>query len=1169
MAKEEGYEKKHKQALAKIANQIDYLYEVFTKEVASLSVGLEGMPADKPFRLSDYPITEKRLKKIIEKLAKELDICIVNGVRSQWTLANKKNDELCNVVFGKMVDKLTKEQARYYYTSNGPALEAFLARKVKGLGLSQRVWNYADMSREMVERTLELGIKTGEPAAEIARDLKQYLKFPDKLFRRVRDEEGRLHLSKAASEFHPGPGVYRSSYKNALRLAATETNIAYRSSDHLRQVQLDFVVGIEVHLSNNHTCLDSKGRPQPFYDICDELKGKYPKWFDFKGWHPNCRCFITTILKTPEELARDADGIDRGSVNEVKSLPDNWNAWLERNRDRIDRAEARGTLPYFLRDNEWAWNDDIPMPGEEGGEPTRNALGVAIVRHASRTPEQIEDIKRRWNERQIAYNDAELVLRLADSIPDLEEYWKGEFELGRLQKLRKEYERGKFRSYSTLRDHAQIMLDILKDFREEFKILDHPWEALKKFGPFQCLSARDNILRTMAKYATLSDREKAEKYRFEAQWIEDHRKGAFPTWELAKETYLKAAREMEWKIEWADAKSELDSLALDPVADQTLVEQARALVGKDRAAFDNIISQLKEQIKIDALISQIEGFKGPYKNLTARLYEVENVAGAISSRDESRLSMIKNLAEMLIDQFENQKTDAERFLADDRVSDEAKQELRVALDGQLFGPLSKALQRAQDEVTAYQYRESAKELLANDGALLRAWSSSLVQKLEEVASGHITELIHVETWIRNALSVVDAWDRLLDRLTEHEGYYTKSSTFLSLLSKAQDAKITYNLTELSVALDSLDKEKARLEKEKQYREQVEREFASMSASVDRIKSQNPTDAELLRMIAEYGSAFKVRKLKEARTAYQAVLKKATELGIGYSAGGRETLQELLARLGDKAPKTIVHLQESIDKYESSYRYGDEVKKHKQEIEDTMFDWLSRQDLGMNVNARNLDAILNSWFKNTFETASSNGYLGSAGDLSVEQGGIPEYHSRLSASHEMFIGGSSYDSKHQLKRREYEKYGNLLNPDILASLEDNKADGYGEVLVRFKRSMVIATFTPCDSLNAGYQPTLVTDPKACSFDGSSLGRLPVNFQGTPSFDELFNKCIRVYCELQYHGDLTPDCVESIAFPYDLNDAKYAKEKSVALKWKAIGVTIYYRTGSWGNFKLNIL
>ena len=55
------------------------------------------------------------------------------------------------------------------------------------------------------------------------------------------------------STSHPGRGVYRSSYMNARRLAATETNIAYRTADHLRWQKMDFVVGIEIVLSDNHT----------------------------------------------------------------------------------------------------------------------------------------------------------------------------------------------------------------------------------------------------------------------------------------------------------------------------------------------------------------------------------------------------------------------------------------------------------------------------------------------------------------------------------------------------------------------------------------------------------------------------------------------------------------------------------------------------------------------------------------------------------------------------------------------------------------------------------------------------------------------------------------------------------------------------------------------------
>ncbi len=124
----------------------------------------------------------------------------------------------------------------------------------------------------------------------------------------------------------------------------------------MRWQQLDFIVGIEIHLSNNHTCLDRKGKPKPFYDICDELKGKYPKDFKFTGWHPHCRCIATTIFKTEEEMAADDEAILNGeqpsdpaeSDNAVKELPDNFNKWVEDNEERIARAKS---LPYFIRDN--------------------------------------------------------------------------------------------------------------------------------------------------------------------------------------------------------------------------------------------------------------------------------------------------------------------------------------------------------------------------------------------------------------------------------------------------------------------------------------------------------------------------------------------------------------------------------------------------------------------------------------------------------------------------------------------------------------------------------------------------------------------------------------------------------------------------------------------------
>jgi hypothetical protein len=269
------------------------------------------------------------------------------------------NKDLCDRVFGENKNRLTPEQKRRYYSNNDKALEAFLARKTAGLNLSDRVWKYTSQFKAEIEMGLDLGLREGMSAAEMAIDLKQYLQYPDKLFRRVRDQHGQLHLSKAAKAFHPGAGVYRSSYKNARRLAATENNIAYHTADHERWQRLDFVVGIEVRLSNNHTI-----NGVPYTDMCDDLAGKYPKTFKFVGWHPLCRCNVLSILKSDEELMQENEAILEGrepdphSVNEVKDVPDNFKKWIIKNQDRIEKAEKRGTLPYFIKDNK-RYTDDV------------------------------------------------------------------------------------------------------------------------------------------------------------------------------------------------------------------------------------------------------------------------------------------------------------------------------------------------------------------------------------------------------------------------------------------------------------------------------------------------------------------------------------------------------------------------------------------------------------------------------------------------------------------------------------------------------------------------------------------------------------------------------------------------------------------------------------------
>ena len=398
------HDEQHLKNVQLYLKRIQELYKLASDEASKIGCSINGVDSSKPFNFEDYPQTKKKMDALLSKFKKSLEVSIVNGIDAEWALSNSKNDEIVNKAFGSKKDKLTDEQKKRYFNNNEDAKDAFIERKRNGLSLSDSVWDFTKRFKSEIEMGLDLGIRSGKSADQISRSLRDYLQNTNKLFRRYKDEHGILQLSKAAKAFHPGQGVYRSSYMNARRLAATETNIAYRTADHLRWKEMDFVVGVEIHLSNNHTCKGRDGKPHDFHDICDELQGKYPKDFKFTGWHPHCRCFVTSILKTPDELKSG-----KPSKNEVKELPSKFKEWYESNKERIDKAKS---LPYFIKDNFKDGEFIGQKPTENSpienkpieNKPKRNkpltTLEKAKIRQDARTKKQIADIQKRWDERK-------------------------------------------------------------------------------------------------------------------------------------------------------------------------------------------------------------------------------------------------------------------------------------------------------------------------------------------------------------------------------------------------------------------------------------------------------------------------------------------------------------------------------------------------------------------------------------------------------------------------------------------------------------------------------------------------------------------------------------------------------------------------------------------------
>ncbi len=334
----------HKKRTERYAHLIQQIYDRVAEEAAR-KASLAGYDPSKPFSFADFPMTQREILKLQAQLISEVKAVIMSGTSAEWKESNLVQDLVAKKVLTAYTgtNKHGDEFTRYFQT-NPDALKAFQERKDEGMNLSTRVWNLSEQYKTELEEAITAAIAPGTSAMELAAEVKKYLKEPDKRFRRIKEkmEDGTIkwHLSKNAKAYHPGQGVYRSSARNAQRLARTEINMAYRTAEQERWKQFDFVVGYEVKTTQNGHHVE---------DICDQLAGKYPKDFVFKGWHVQCLCYCLPILKTEEEFW-DLDE-DKPSVNSITEVPDNFKEWIRENSDRIEKATEKGTLPYFIKDN--------------------------------------------------------------------------------------------------------------------------------------------------------------------------------------------------------------------------------------------------------------------------------------------------------------------------------------------------------------------------------------------------------------------------------------------------------------------------------------------------------------------------------------------------------------------------------------------------------------------------------------------------------------------------------------------------------------------------------------------------------------------------------------------------------------------------------------------------
>lgn len=485
MAKKQTPQQQTQARIARTEAYAEKVRRLFAYTVNQICEMNKRMPDIENGIMYSFDGDSKKVQNEVEMLLRQLHsvttMAIKQGIELEWEQANAECDKLVQSCFGREVLKDPAFDA--YTTHNERAMNSFIARSERGLNLSDRVWKSVRQLREEMEVAITVSVGEGASAQQISKRVREYLDDPDLMFRRfrykagvkeIKDENGNVigeepiygrkwkkrikkddgtygWIDYDRDSYRTGAGVYKSSAKNAMRVARTETNIVYRRADNERWSQMDFVLGQRIQLSRQH----------PKEDICDKLQGDYPTEFVFEGWHPQCFCFVTPILVDADEMRKARQARLRGETytpkgKRITDYPQAFKEWVSDNKEQIIGSHDVGQDPYFVRHNydivqrilnpkqeptlletQNAQIDKLQQALQDGYLPKEAAvtldklrslaeagddaaqaeferraslLQAAAERLQARTSEKIAEIKQRWQDRS-DFNAQELQLQ--------------------------------------------------------------------------------------------------------------------------------------------------------------------------------------------------------------------------------------------------------------------------------------------------------------------------------------------------------------------------------------------------------------------------------------------------------------------------------------------------------------------------------------------------------------------------------------------------------------------------------------------------------------------------------------------------------------------------------------------------------------------------------------
>ena len=1193
------YDGLHLANIAKYIKSIDTLYNHYINECAKLGIatGLEP-DAKEPFSFDNAPANiRKKYTDLMWRMRQDVESVIAKGVEKEWRLSIAKNDEmiqhLCDMT------KMPKGFVKKLLVRNAAALDAFQARKTNGLGLSDRVWNIVEQTKGEMEMAIEISLSTGQPATQLSRDIRHLLKEPDMMYRRFRekkqlsdgtskwvkywrrkvvDDNGVTHWIKEPLE-KTGRGVYRSSYKNAMRLARTETNMAYHKADSDYWQNTDLVIGIKVGLSNNHTCKGVKG---VFFDICDELKGIYPKNFIFTGWHPQCRCIAVPVLPKENEvedyLKRMADGEDvegnYGFSGVVKDMPQGFVDWIAANEDRLTAMQIAGRLPFFIRDNiaegfKFGQGYDLNSGLRWSGNMFKTDESTGLLEVIDDTTAAQQDV--------LAKDLAQYSPEMQANFAELEKAW------GQKRGLSMSYE-----DANTGKENPFFYKKNGYDVNCQTCTVTH---ELRRRG-FNVEAICNDRKRVWKIYEKNGVGSKMEGYRI-GKWLK-------PDGTPARPYYAR---------EWAQKKygsSVVTEKRIDEYLNEMMRNDGRYEIcvdwkrGRSAHVFlaekkDGVIKFFDPQsgksnvwdkgkgrgYKYDCKLSQVGVVRIDNKLVNSKLAETFIPRGElkiyadpavlkaqrIEAAKQARLAKRTPEKEReLLEFWDKKKAEGDKRRWRERLLAKAEERHNKRTPEYIAEVMDKRNAELVRYKEAQEYIDRVKARYANNDWFKGDTTNVTDHVVYDVLDGkkvkrqwkvkhHLLDAERESMYIEAQLITIDRMRPIYNSMSSYKssfGSYQANLDKAKALVIAGDDEAAQAIFDGLKGFDAAEKRyidiKAYADAHPHKPGKPLTKIESAVKEAERLMNEgNVLDAE--KFIAD---AEKTRAINEASNAAKKAQREAKktvrDMPKVRDFSKAESAEELFDMLGDERPVILQNYEKSIQREQFTSK---EFLDNREEIERKLKEFFKEVEFSHCTKPERLKLYLEGGIKTNLQVKS-----GPLGDYDINR--MHYGHFAYDLDGHTGTGGNyvRIDKKKQLAYGDYYRCGVPTNKDLYQAYVGDKS-GYGKAQIIFRRDRVVTTFTMGNSLGENTIPSLTCDPKVVSLDKQIVS----NWRDKKYTVESIRKDNH-YLELQYlplkgSQGIMPRDMKSITL--DVHPERY-HPKEVWEGWSKQGVDIYYKNGS---------